>query len=91
MMETTFYRWLKQRGTAIHVFAREHDLPRGSVYKLAGVSAAEAVKQVPMTVALKVARITGIGFERLVREADVSRASPIPPRKYSRRSVDAAE
>jgi hypothetical protein len=88
-METSYHRWLTERGLAVHVFAREHELPRGQIYKLAGIAAAEASMQVSFPVALQVSLMTGIGLETLVLEAE--EAAPVPPRKYSRKIADAAE
>ena len=88
-METSFHRWLTERGLAVHVFARQHELPRGQIYKLAGISAAEASMQVSFPVALRVSVVTGIGLETLVLETE--EAAAVPPRKYSRKVSDAAE
>ena len=88
-METKFHRWLRERGVAVHVFAREHGVARGQVYRLAGIAAAEASLQVSLPAALQVSLVTGIGLEDLVFEAE--QADPVPPRKYTRRVLDAAE
>jgi hypothetical protein len=87
-METTFARWLQDRGEAHSAYAIRRGLNRLGVARLAGIGRKPSIAYYFYHHFLvNVSQDTGIPIETLVEEARKAAANPIPPRRYTFRSA----
>ncbi len=89
-METTFAKWLSERGESHSAYALRMNLSKRRVALMAGVSREpqQAAWFKYGTLSL-VSKDTGIPIETLEREAREAAVNPIPPRKYTRKTEQA--
>ncbi len=90
-MKTTFLRWLEKRGETASSFHTLTGLSVSSIYTLAGIGYAKTVRRLDPGLCKQVEALTGIPWEKLLKEAEAARESPVLPRKYERRVQNAAE
>jgi hypothetical protein len=89
---TTFARWLAEHGEAHHAFANRYGISKEGVARLAGVGRAPAaIRYFKRAFLALVSSETGIPVETLIEDATRAAQNPTPPRRYVRKTAEAAE
>jgi len=85
-METTFARWLRERGESHQAYAARLRLNWIAVRRLAGVGREPyVIRTFRLDFISRVAKDTGIPIDILVGDAERAAADPVPPRTYTRK------
>ncbi len=89
-METTFARWLRQRGEMHYRYADRKHLGKRSVALLAGIGReARAITRLNYTALRHISQDTGIPIQTLIDDAARAARNPVQPRKYVKRAAEA--
>jgi hypothetical protein len=86
-METTFARWLRERGEGHYAYAVRRRLGKISVALLAGVGREpREVTRLNYTALQRINEDSGIPIQTLIDEAAAAAKNPVEPRKYVKRN-----
>ena len=87
-METTFAKWLRDRGEGHYAYAVRCRLGKISVALLAGVGREpREVTRLNYTALQRISADSGIPTQTLIDEAAAAAKNPVEPRKYNRKGV----